>query len=141
MLTESEGNATGFITGKLVSLQQLPMLSLLKKHITQNFPYLKDAKLLIAISGGIDSVVLAHLLHQLNYTISFAHCNFNLRGTESHLDEQFVKNLAAKLNIDYFTTSFDTKKYATENKLSTQMAARELRYNWFDKILIDNKFN
>jgi len=117
------------------------MLTLFKKHINQNFPFLKDAKLLIAISGGIDSVVLAHLLHQLNYNFSFAHCNFNLRGKESDLDEVFVKELASDLKITCFTTSFNTTKYATENKQSTQMAARELRYNWFDQILNENKFD
>ena len=69
------------------------MLQKFKKHITKEFPFLKDTKLLIAISGGVDSVVLFHLLHKLNYDVSLAHCNFKLRGKESDLDEEFIKNL------------------------------------------------
>ncbi len=117
------------------------MLNKFKQHINQKFPFLKDAKLLVAISGGIDSVVLSHLLKQLKFDISLAHCNFKLRNNESDLDEIFVKKLAESFNINYFTTSFDTIKYAKKNKISIQMAARKLRYDWFDKILNKNKFN
>ena len=111
------------------------MLQKLSKHIQQNFPFLKDKKLLIAISGGIDSVVLTHNLSALNFNISLAHCNFNLRNTESDLDEEFVIELAKKLNIDYFTTSFETEKIAKEKKESTQIAARNLRYTWFQELI------
>jgi tRNA(Ile)-lysidine synthase len=117
------------------------MLQNLSNLIQQNFPFLKDKKLLIAISGGIDSVVLTHLLSTLNFDISLAHCNFNLRGTESDLDTVFVKDLAKKLAIHCFTTSFETERIAKENKESTQIAARNLRYSWFQEIRQENKFD
>ena len=107
------------------------MINLLEDHINKNLPFLKKGKLLIAISGGLDSVVLTQLCHQLKLHISLAHCNFNLRGKESDTDEDFVLNLAEELNLEVFVESFDTENYAQENKLSIQMAARELRYHWF----------
>ena len=116
------------------------MLQKFKKHITKEFPFLKDTKLLIAISGGVDSVVLFHLLHKLNYDVSLAHCNFKLRGKESDLDEEFIKNLNQISYNQIFTIIFDTEKYAKEHKLSTQIAARELRYNWFQKLITEHKF-
>jgi len=117
------------------------MLHKFQQHISPKFPFLKDAKLLVAISGGIDSVVLTHLLQQLNFDISLAHCNFQLRGNESDLDEAFVKKLAADFNIDCHTISFDTNKISKEKKISTQMAARDLRYNWFEDLTEKNKYD
>ena len=117
------------------------MLQKLAKHIDEQFPFLKEKKLLVAISGGVDSVVLTHLLHQLHFNISLAHCNFNLRGTESDLDEVFVIELGESLNIQTFTTHFNTNEYAVTNKLSTQLAARELRYNWFNSLSQENIFD
>jgi len=117
------------------------MLQKFKKHITKEFPFLKDTKLLLAISGGVDSVVLFHLLHKLNYDVSLVHCNFKLRGKESDLDEEFIKNLNQISSNQIFTISFDTEKYAKEHKLSTQIAARELRYNWFQKLITEHKFD
>ena len=116
------------------------MIQKFKKHITKEFPFLKDTKLLIAISGGLYSVVLFHLLHKLNYDVSLAHCNFKLRGKESDLDEEFIKNLNQISYNQIFTIIFDTEKYAKEHKLSTQIAARELRYNWFQKLITEHKF-
>ncbi|MFT6960040.1 MAG: tRNA(Ile)-lysidine synthase [Polaribacter sp.] len=117
------------------------MLQKLSNIITKNFPFLKDNKLLIAISGGIDSVVLTHLLSTLNFDISLAHCNFNLRGKESDVDEIFVKELAKKLTIKCFTISFETNKIARENKESTQITARNLRYGWFQEIIKEHHFD
>ncbi|MCD8453337.1 tRNA lysidine(34) synthetase TilS [Tenacibaculum finnmarkense] len=117
------------------------MLQQLAKHIDHNFLFLKDKKLLIAISGGVDSVVLTHLLHQLKYDISLAHCNFQLRSDQSDLDEKSVKNLGKELEIPVFSTRFETSKYANQNKLSTQLAARKLRYNWFDELLKKHDFD
>ena len=114
------------------------MLQKFKQHLHQNFPFLEDSKLLIAISGGIDSVVLAHLCSQLNLNFSLCHCNFNLRGQESDDDEAFVKSLVKTLKTPVYTTSFETEKYAKKNKISIQVAARNLRYTWFYK-LIDSK--
>ena len=93
-----------------------------------------ESKILLAISGGIDSVCLADLLVKSGYNIEFAHCNFNLRKLESDQDEIFVSNLANKYKIPFHHISFDTYKYASSNKLSVQMAARELRYKWFEKV-------
>ncbi|WBX73437.1 tRNA lysidine(34) synthetase TilS [Tenacibaculum pacificus] len=117
------------------------MLQQLAKHIDTNFSFLKEKKLLIAISGGIDSVVLTHLLKQLNHTISLAHCNFQLRNDQSNLDEESVKKLGKTLNITVFSTRFETSKYASENKLSTQLAARKLRYDWFDELIKKHDFD
>lgn len=112
-----------------------------QKHIIQNFPFLKDKKLLLTVSGGIDSIVLVHLLHQLNYNLSIAHCNFNLRGKESGLDEQFVKQLTNTLELPFYSISFETEKHAKNNKISIQMAARELRYQWFEEICEANNLD
>ncbi|WP_341271715.1 tRNA lysidine(34) synthetase TilS [Aequorivita soesokkakensis] len=102
---------------------------------------MKGKKLLIACSGGLDSVVLTHLMKNLNYEIALAHCNFSLRGKESDGDEMFVIGLANTLEIPVFAETFDTKKFAKEHKNSTQMAARDLRYNWFAEILKDFKYD
>ncbi len=107
------------------------------EHINHHFSFLKNKKILVAISGGIDSVVLTHLLHHLEFNIVLAHCNFSLRGKESDADAQFVKDLANKLDIDCKTSVFDTQTYAKKQQLSTQMAARELRYKWFEKTRIE----
>jgi tRNA(Ile)-lysidine synthase len=104
-------------------------------HINQNLPFLTKSKLLIAISGGMDSVVLTHLCHKLKLNFALAHCNFNLRGKESDADEDFVLQLAEDLNVEVFIESFDTESYSKSHKLSTQMAARELRYNWFNELM------
>jgi len=79
-----------------------------QKHITNKLSFLKDKKLLIAISGGLDSIVLSHLFYKIKYDISFAHCNFHLRGIESDLDEEFVIKKAEEYNKKYFITHFNT---------------------------------
>ncbi|WP_426430685.1 tRNA lysidine(34) synthetase TilS [Winogradskyella sp. HB-48] len=107
------------------------MLNAFKNHTEEQFPFLKNSRLVIAISGGIDSVVLAHLCHKLNFDFALAHCNFNLRGNESDADEDFVLDLGEQLDVEVFVQNFDTQVYADENKCSIQMAARELRYDWF----------
>jgi tRNA(Ile)-lysidine synthase len=118
------------------------MLKKFQKHITTNFPFLKDKKLLIAISGGVDSVVLTHLFVTLSeIEVSLAHCNFKLRGAASDQDEVFVKELGNELQIQTFTKSFNTKAYASEQKISTQIAARELRYKWFNKLTNQHGFD
>ena len=111
------------------------MLDRLKNHIAQNFPFLENKKLLLATSGGLDSIVMAHLFHQLNYTIALAHCNFQLRGLESFGDQNFVQDYASTNDIPLFLTQFDTEAFAKDYKLSTQVAARDLRYNWFYELL------
>lgn len=102
-----------------------------KNHIKQNLPFLKESKLLIAISGGVDSVVLTHLCKEANLDFALAHCNFNLRGNESDADESFVLELAEDLDVEVFIQNFDTESFAKNEKLSIQLAARQLRYDWF----------
>jgi tRNA(Ile)-lysidine synthase len=111
------------------------MVEKLKKHINQNFSFLENSKLLLAASGGIDSMAMIHLLHQMNYSIALAHCNFQLRGVESFGDQNFIQEYAATNEIPLFFTQFDTEAFANDFKLSTQIAARELRYNWFYELL------
>ncbi|WP_337992853.1 tRNA lysidine(34) synthetase TilS [Flavivirga sp. 57AJ16] len=107
----------------------------------ENLPFLNESRLLIAISGGLDSVVLTHLCYQLNLNIALVHCNFNLRGKESDADEDFVLQLAEDLDLEVFIESFDTKNYSSANKLSTQMAARKLRYDWFEELAEQLQFD
>ena len=117
------------------------MLKTLTHHINFHFPFLLDKKLLIACSGGLDSTVLTRLLKELKYNISLAHCNFSLRGKESDGDEKFVASLADKLSIPIFNKTFDTKQYASKHKISTQMAARDLRYEWFNELCAAHSFD
>lgn len=95
----------------------------------------KDHSILIAISGGVDSIVMTHLFQSSGFRVSLAHCNFNLRGSESDKDEEFVVELAKRTGLKCFTKSFGTKSYATHQGISTQMAARELRYKWFEELI------
>lgn len=117
------------------------MLLEFQKHLAENLPFLKEKKLLLAISGGIDSMVLAHLLKQSDYAVSLAHCNFQLRGDESDGDEKFIRHYALKNNLELFITSFDTASFANDNKLSIQVAARQLRYIWFHQLLQENNLD
>ena len=110
----------------------------MKKQVTE---YIKKHKLLpegavvvVGFSGGADSVALLTLLHRLGYCCVAAHCNFHLRGSESDRDEAFSSVFAQKLGVVFEKTDFDTKAYAAENKLSIEMAARELRYRWFESL-------
>jgi tRNA(Ile)-lysidine synthase len=93
-----------------------------------------DSKLLVALSGGIDSVVLCEVLHQLKYTFAVAHCNFGLRAEDAEADQLFAKKLAKKYEVPFFTENFDTRAFAAQEKLSIQMAARTLRYTWFEQV-------
>lgn len=117
------------------------MLTKLKNHIAQNFPFLEDKKLLLATSSGIDSMVMLHLFQKLDAKIAIAHCNFQLRGDESDNDQNFIKRYATENEIPLFEIVFDTKKFALEQKLSTQIAARELRYNWFYELLATESYD
>lgn len=93
-----------------------------------------ESRILAAVSGGIDSVVLCEVLHQLKYTFAIAHCNFGLRADDAEADQLFVKKLAKKYDVPFFTENFNTRAFAQQEKLSTQMAARTLRYQWFETV-------
>ena len=93
-----------------------------------------NARILVGISGGADSVCLLRLLHRLDYQVEAAHCNFKLRGTESDRDEFFVRQLCDTLKIPLHVTHFDTEKEATTQGESIEMAARRLRYAWFETL-------
>ena len=117
------------------------MLEQFQNHINQNFDFLADKKLLIAVSGGLDSMVLLHLFQQLNFDIATAHCNFQLRGIESFDDQNFVQKFASANNIPIFVNQFDTDNFAKDFKLSVQVAARNLRYDWFNEVLEEQNFD
>lgn len=117
------------------------MLSKLQNHLNATFPFLKEKKLLLATSGGIDSMVMTDLFRKLKYEIALAHCNFQLRGLESFGDQTFIQEYAEANAIPIFTTLFDTEALAKDYKVSTQVAARELRYNWFYELLETEKFD
>jgi len=109
-----------------------------KNHIDNHFPELLHNKFLLACSGGLDSVVLAHLCSHCELDFSLAHCNFKLRGEESDEDEKFVRELARKLGKSLFVKDFETLDYARDKKVSVQMAARDLRYEWFNGLMLQN---
>ncbi|MBC5842577.1 tRNA lysidine(34) synthetase TilS [Flavobacterium sp. F-380] len=117
------------------------MLEKLQAHIRENFPFLENKKLLLATSGGLDSMVMVELFRQLPYEIALAHCNFQLRGVESFEDQKFVENYAEQYAISLFATQFDTTAFAKDYKLSTQVAARDLRYNWFYELIEEEQFD
>ena len=127
------------------------MLTEFKKYIERYNLIDKDDKILLALSGGVDSMVLARLLimsqrdyettsqrvemqSQSQCNLAFAHCNFHLRGEDSNRDERFVTDFARENNIPIYIKHFDTEAFAKENSLSIEMAARELRYNWFKEL-------
>lgn len=109
-------------------------LKQLQSYIKQHALFLMEDHILLAVSSGRDSILMAHLFKAAGYNFGIAHCNFNLRGSESELDEQFTMKLAEELDVQYYTCCFDTLAYATKNHISVQMAARDLRYNWLEKI-------
>ena len=115
-----------------VILKFLSLLQNFKNFIAElGLPH---AKFGVAVSGGIDSVVLCELCAQARIDFFLVHCNFKLRGEESERDEQFVRALAKKYDVNILVKEFDTEKYVAENKLSIQVAARELRYQWFSDL-------
>lgn len=111
------------------------------EKIFNKFKHLNNTKpVLIGVSGGADSVVLAHLLHESGVEIGVAHCHFNLRGADADTDQEFSRQFAENLGVPFYTVKFETQTYAETRKISIQMAARNLRYFWFEKICKENGF-
>lgn len=104
-------------------------------HLQKRFPFLEGKKLLLAVSGGIDSIVMAELFRLSGYDTGIAHCNFALRGPESEGDAVFVERFAAIHGLPFHYQRFDTKAFARDFGLSVQVAARRLRYEWFAQLL------
>ena len=113
------------------------MLSLnaFQQYINQHHLFTAKDQLLLAVSGGVDSIVLTDLCYKAGFKFSIAHCNFQLRGEDSEQDEAFVKTLGEKYNVEVKVQKFNTEQYATEHKLSIQEAARVLRYDWFEELV------
>jgi tRNA(Ile)-lysidine synthase len=117
------------------------MLKQLIAFIKKNNLFANEERVLLAISGGLDSMVMLALFIEGGFKVGVAHANFKLRGEESEGDEAFVKSFCLANGIPFFTTAFDTNNYAAEKKISIQMAARELRYQWFRHLMKDEGFN
>ena len=111
------------------------------KYLEDNRLIKKDDRVLLAVSGGMDSMVMSDLFIRTGIKVGIAHCNFTLRENESDMDEEMVKEFAAKQGVPFFTARFDTKAYATEKGISIQMAARDLRYAWFEKVRKENGYD
>jgi len=111
------------------------MLEKLKQYVKEHKLFNPDEPILLATSGGVDSMVMAELFHQAGYNFAIAHCNFNLRGSESNQDEAFVASMAKTYKVRFFVKQFKTREYAGFNKVSVQMACRTLRYDWFEELL------
>ncbi len=117
------------------------MLEAFLTYINGQNLFEKDQKILLATSGGIDSAVMCDLFSKAKLNFAIAHCNFGLRSEESDADEVFVKKLSIKYKVSFFTTTFETSSYAENNGISIQMAARNLRYTWFEEIRQKNEFD
>jgi len=113
----------------------------ISSYIEEKKLFLKKDRLLVAVSGGIDSIVLLNILNHLKYSIQVAHINFQLRGDESNTDEAFVEQVCEKLKIPFHTKRVDVKNYAQENKGSIQMLARQIRYEWFQSLIKELQLN
>lgn len=121
------------------SLILLQMLRKIQRFIDENHLLHADNRpVIVGVSGGSDSVVLLHVLHKLGYSCIIAHCNFHLRMDESNRDEKFVRSLSEVQGLSIHTIDFETFEYAKSNGISIEMAARELRYSWFEKLLKQN---
>ncbi|MDD3737887.1 MAG: tRNA lysidine(34) synthetase TilS [Lentimicrobiaceae bacterium] len=110
------------------------------KYVKTENLFQKQDKLLVGVSGGVDSVVLLNILVKLNYNVSVAHVNFNLRGNDSHQDYLFVEKMAKSLSVPFFFKNADTHLYMKQHKLTLQEAAREIRYDWFNQLISENNF-
>lgn len=117
------------------------MLATFQSYINTNKLFHSTEKILLTVSGGKDSMVMLHLFATAKYTFGVAHCNFQLRGKEADKDELFVEQTCKQLNIPFHSIKFETAAFAEKNKVSTQMAARTLRYQWFEELKNTHYYN
>lgn len=117
------------------------MLTRFKKFIRENNLIKGNQRVLLAVSGGIDSMVMTHLFLRTGYETGIAHCNFQLRGEESDKDEEMVRSFAVDNDIPFYYRRFNTKDYSESKKVSVQMAARDLRYDWFEEVRSKNNYD
>ena len=110
------------------------MKKIIENYIDRLYLLKPKDKIIVGLSGGADSVALLHVLHNMGYTCLAAHCNFHLRGEESDRDEQFAADFTASLNLPFFKQDFDTRSFAKKQGISIEMAARDLRYQWFTEL-------
>jgi len=117
------------------------MIEQFKNNILVHKLFQKKDRVILTVSGGVDSVVMAELFFRSGFNFAIAHCNFQLREDESSADEFFVKKISEKYKVPFFVNRFNTSEYANNKKISIQMAARELRYNWFEKLLEEQNYD
>jgi tRNA(Ile)-lysidine synthase len=110
-------------------------------YINQKQLFDTNQRILLTVSGGLDSMAMLHLFVSAKIQIGVAHCNFGLRGQDSEEDEAFVRAFSEKYNVPFYTKKFDTKYFAKKEGISTQMAARQLRYEWFETVRKENNFD
>ena len=112
----------------------MDLLQRFKNFVANKNLFDASDRILLAVSGGKDSMLMAHLCLSAGYDIGIAHCNFQLRAEESDKDEALVRSFADRHNIPLYVAHFDTNEYANQQHISIQMAARDLRYDWFEQL-------
>jgi tRNA(Ile)-lysidine synthase len=126
---------------RMYTKKKMQMLKEFLDFIKKEKLFAPKDKILITVSGGVDSIVMCDLFHKAGFSFSIAHCNFNLRGKESDGDKKFVSELAEKYKVPFHWKSFHTKTYSKKSKVSVQMAARDLRYEWLKRLAGEKKYD
>ena len=116
------------------------MLEQFKRYVTEQHLFSPEQQVLLAVSGGRDSVCMAHLMHAAGYRFSIAHCNFHLRPDDCDRDQQFVRQFADSFGVPFHTVDFDTRAYASSHGMGLEEAARRLRYDWFATLCAEQNY-
>ena len=111
------------------------------RYIHEEKLFHSSQRILLAVSGGADSMLMLHLFSNAGFQVGVAHCNFKLRGKESDGDEQFVADYCDRHNLAFFVNHFNTEEFALQQGISIEMAARDLRYEWFNELLDQHKYD